>query len=249
MKDKVIKDKDETLDTLSCGSLSVLQKKNGYRYSLDAYLLGAFVEEKPETHVLDIGSGSGVISILLAAMKGLYVTGVEIQEDMAEMSQRSVKMAGLEDRVSIHCCDIKGYRGPKVDAVVANPPYRPVSTGRINPDSDKAVARHELFLDLETLIGCSYAVLDQGGRLYIIYPAWRLPDLLCAMRAHKVEPKRIQCVHSYENKGAEICLVCGQKGGGKELVVQRPLFVYTKVDKYSSDMDCVFDRLCIPKSH
>jgi tRNA1(Val) A37 N6-methylase TrmN6 len=112
---------DETLDALSCGNLHVLQKKQGYRYSLDAYLLSAFVEERPGTGVIDIGSGSGVISILLAGVKGLMVTGVEVQEDMAEMSRRSVELSGLKDRVRIMNTDFMHYDGPGTDVIVVNP--------------------------------------------------------------------------------------------------------------------------------
>lgn len=238
---------DETLDTLTCGNLSILQKRKGYRYSLDAYLLAAFVEEKPGTRVLEIGSGSGVVSILLAAMKGLAVTGVEIQRGLAEMSMRSVQRAGLADQVNIKCCDIRDYSGRKVEAIVTNPPYRPLDTGRINPDSEKAIARHELALDLEGVLQKAHEMLVPGGRFYIVYPAWRLPDLLCSMRSRHIEPKHVQCVHTSAGSSAEICLVRGLRDGGKECSVGRPIFVYTEEGTYHKEVAEVFRSLSLHK--
>ncbi len=172
---------DETLDVLTCRDLAVFQKKKGYRYSLDAYLLSAFVEEDPGASVMEIGSGSGVVSLLLAAVKGLRMKAVEIQEDLAEMSLRSVRHNGLQDFVEILCADIRRLTGPRVEAIVTNPPYRPLRTGRVNSSSQKAGARHEITLDLDTLMKSCRRFLKPAGRLYIVYPAWRLVDLFCSM--------------------------------------------------------------------
>lgn len=239
----------ETLEGLSCGDLCVIQKKNGYRFSFDAYLLAAFVDEKQGSSVIDIGSGSGVISILLAAMRGMYVTGVEVQRDMAEMSKRSVGLAGLDRMVNIVCRDIREYEGPPVDAVVTNPPYRPVFTGRINPDQNRAIARHEILLDLDTLIRRSYDFLKPSGRFYIVYPAWRLPDLLCSMRTCAIEPKRMKLVYSDVNSKAQICLVSGIKDGGRELSIEKPFIVYSRQGIYTGEMQDVFKNLTPLKSH
>ncbi len=237
------------MDSLSCGNLSILQKRNGYRYSLDAYLLAAFVEEREGAEILDIGSGSGVISLLLAGMKGLQVTGVEIQEDMAEMSSRSVALARLQDKVRMVCVDIRTYTGQRYDAIVTNPPYRPVQTGRINQDNSRAVSRHEILIDLETLMKRSYELLKPSGRFYIVYPAWRLPDLVFSMRTNNIEPKRMMLVYSRMNSDAEICLVSGVKDGGRELAVERPFFVYSPEGSYTREMEEVFRSLNPPKSH
>lgn len=245
----LLKEDTETLDTLSCGNLSILQKKNGYRYSFDAYLLAAFVSEEPEAKILDIGSGCGVIALLLAAIKDMSVTGVEIQKEMAEMSRRSVRMANLEKKVRIVCSDIKDYHAKRFEAVVTNPPYRPVSTGRINPDHNKAVARHELLLDLDTLIKKSYELLRPSGRFYIVYPAWRLPDLFFSMRSNGIEPKTMLIVYSNMKSSAEICLVSGMKDAGKELNIRRPFIVYSDKGTYTKEMQEVFTNLTLPKSH
>jgi len=238
---------DETVDSLPCGNLLILQKKNGYRYSIDSYLLAAFVEEIPGTEALEIGSGSGVVSILTAAAKDLNVTGVEIQEEMADMSVRSVMMAGLSDKVRIVCCDIKNYPGPKVDVVLTNPPFRPLDTGRVNPIREKAVARHELSLNLDTLIRKAYKLVKQGGRFYIVDPSWGMADLISSLRAHHLEPKRIRCVHTSIDRNAEICLVCAVKEGGKECIVERPLFIYSEDKIYHEEIKNMFQSLCFEK--
>jgi tRNA1Val (adenine37-N6)-methyltransferase len=239
--------RDETLDVLTCCPVSVLQKKKGYRYSLEAYLLGAFVEESPGTEVIEIGSGSGVVAILLATVKGLRVTGVEIQEDIAEMSVRSIAQAGLSDRISIHCCDIRDYSGPRVQAVVTNPPYRPLETGRINPDRSKAIARHEIMLDLDDLLRKTHELLVPHGRFYIVYPAWRLPDLIYAMRARRIEPKRMRCAFTSPSRTSEICLVCGVRGGGREFAIESPFIIFQEDGAYHRDMDTVLQGLALPK--
>ncbi|MDT8272484.1 MAG: methyltransferase [Desulfomonilia bacterium] len=240
---------DETLDTLSCSHLSILQKRTGYRYSLDAYLLAAFVDEKPAAEVVDIGSGSGILSILLAAVKGLHVTGVEVQEDLADMSTRSVMRSGLQDKVRIICGDVRTFKGGKFDAVVTNPPYRPLATGRLNPGRNRAIARHELMLDLDGLLKSSYELLAASGRFYIVYPAWRFVDLVTAMRSHRIEPKRCMFVHSTSRSNAELCLLSGLRDGGKELIIERAFHIYSDEGSYTSEMNAVFTALELPKSH
>lgn len=243
MKDRITLHPDETLDALSCGSLSIFQKKKGYRYSLDAYLLGAFVEEAAGTEMIEIGSGSGVVSILLAAMKGLHMLGIEIQPDLAEMSGRSVERAGLQGTVRIVCKDVRDYSGPAVDAIVTNPPYRPLDTGRINPDNQKAVARHEISLDLSALLKKSHELLKPGGRFYIVYPSWRLPDLFCTMRSCRIEPKGMRCAYTSFDRTSEICLVCGIRDGGRELTIESPLLIFSGKGAYHDDMESVFRDL------
>jgi tRNA1Val (adenine37-N6)-methyltransferase len=240
---------DETLDKLKCGDLYVFQKEKGYRFSLDAYLLAAFVHELPETKVLEIGTGSGVIAIMLAAIKKLKVTGIEVQGEMAEMAKRSVKMNRLQKTIEIIDADIKTLEGLHgFDAVVTNPPYRPIATGRVNPNPNKAIARHEILLDLDTLLKHAYSSLNPGGRLYIIYPAWRLSDLISAMRLHKIEPKRIVPVYSRESEEAVLCLVSGIKDGGKDITFDPPFIIYSG-KKYSGQAELVFDNLRITQGN
>ncbi|HVN70747.1 MAG TPA: methyltransferase [Desulfomonilia bacterium] len=247
MKGELKPRKDETLEVLSGCNLSILQKKKGYRYSLDAYLLGAFVEEAPGTEVLEIGSGCGVVSLLLGAMKGLRITGVEIQDDMADMSRRSIEYANLSDKIRISCGDIREHTGPKVDVIVTNPPYRPLAAGRINPDRSKAMARHEIALDLDTLLMKSNQLLRPLGRFYIVYPVWRIPDLICAMRSHRIEPKRMRFVYTSAAGSSEICLMCGILGGGREFTLESPLMIFNEDGTYHREMEMVFQGQTLQK--
>ncbi len=248
MKGSVIPKAGETLDCLKCGDLYVIQKKRGYRFSADAYLIASFVEENAGSKILEIGSGSGVISIMLAGVKGLVVTGVEVQPDMVEMSLRSVALNRLEDRIRIVHSDIKDFNEDGFDAVVTNPPYRPVKTGRLNPNRSKAIARHEILVDLRGLLAKAYQVLKPGGRFYIIYPAWRMVDLVYYMRESRIEPKAIQMVYPNVRQGAELCLVRGAKGAGKELVLYPSFFIHNLKSGYTRGMKGVFERLSMSKN-
>ena len=236
---------DETAGKLTTGDLTVIQQKKGYRYSIDSYLLAAFVDEPEGSSVLEIGSGSGVISILLAGVKKLCMTGVEIQPSLAGMSERSVKMNGLEKKVNIIRGDIKDYFGGPFDAIVVNPPYRPVGSGRINPGDEKAVARHELRLTLEQMLSCVNRLINDGGRVYAIYPAWRLPDMLCTMRAKNIEPKKIIMIHSHVGSRASLFLLKGVKGAGFELNIEKSMIVYSEQKKYTREMKELFSTLVI----
>lgn len=233
----------ETCAILSCGGLRVIQPKSGYRFSLDAYLLAAFVDEKPGAHVLEIGSGSGVIAVMLAAIKGLKVTGVEVQPVLAEMSRRTVELNGLKDAVEIVERDIRDYHAPHFTAVLANPPYRPLKAGRLNPEESRAVARHELKIDLDGLMESASEHLRRLGRVYCIYPVWRMVDLVGAMRRHDLEPKRMLMVHSLTGAPADLCLVKGIKEGGRELKVEAPLVIYQAPGSYSDRMARLFTTL------
>jgi tRNA1Val (adenine37-N6)-methyltransferase len=237
--------KDEAAGKLTIGGLLIIQKKKGYRYSIDSYLLASFVDELKGASVLEIGSGSGVVSILLAGVKGLCMTGVEIQPLLAGMSGRSVRMNGLEKSLKIITGDIRDYSGGPFDAIAANPPYRPIGTGRINPEDEKAVARHELWLTLEQMLSCVNRLLKDGGRFYAVYPVWRLPDMLCTMRNNNIEPKKIVMIHSRTGSRASLFLVKGIKGAGKELFIEPPLFVYETRNKYTERMKELFRTLII----
>jgi tRNA1Val (adenine37-N6)-methyltransferase len=237
---------DEAAGKLTTGGLAIIQKKKGYRYSIDSYLIAAFVDELEGTSVLEMGSGSGVVSILLAGVKKICMTGVEIQESHAEMSKRSIKMNGLEEKVKIVSGNIKDYFGGPYDAVVVNPPYRPIGSGRINPCDEKAIARHELRLTLEQMLSCACRLLNDGGRFYAIYPVWRLPDMLCTMRDNNIEPKKIVMIHSHAGSRASLFLVKGIKGAGKELFIEPPLIVYETRNEYTERMKELFRTLIIP---
>lgn len=221
----------ETLDELRPGGLRIIQKKEGYRFSLDPVLLCAFARIESGETVCDLGTGSGVIPLLLARRVSVgCITGIEVQPELADRARRSVALNGLEQRVTILVCDLRRIReilaAESCRVVLANPPYRPPGSGRLSPRSERALARHEVHGDLEDFVVCAAWLLPTGGRFYLVYLAERMAELLTAMRAAGLEPKRLRCVHSRQGEEARLVLVEGRKGGGPGLKVEAPLYIY-----------------------
>lgn len=231
----------ESLDTLLDGRVSVLQSRAGYRFSLDAILLAHFVRIRDGEQIADLGTGNGVIALLLAALHAkVQVVGLEIQEAMVERATRSVELSGLEHRVRIvqgNVCSVAEMLYPEsFDVAVSNPPYRRRRSGRINPNLERQLARHEIKGDLQNFLGAGRYLLRRKGRMALIYPATRGVDLLQNMREEGVEPKRLRLVHSYEGEAATLILVEGIKGGKHEIKVLPPLVVYTRAREYTPEV-------------
>ncbi len=239
---------DETLDDLAGGRLRVLQKAKGYRFSLDAILLAHFVRLCPEERVLEMGTGSGVIALLLAnRWAGVHITGLDVQTGMVEMARKSVMINGLEERIEIREGDVRDIKNlfpdSCCDAVVANPPYRRKESGRLNPQREKALARHEIMGTAGDFLRAAAHVLKPAGRVFFIYPATRLGELLCGLREFRLEPKRLRMVHSHAAGVGKFALLEGLKEGGEELHVLPPLFIYEATGGYTEEMGGIFREL------
>lgn len=235
----------ETIDALPGGCLKVIQKEKGYRFSIDAYLLAHFVHLKKKDCVLDMGTGSGVISIIVAVNSPYArVVGLDVQEEMVEMARRSIALNGLDNRIDVRQGDIRKietlFEQQSFDAVMINPPYRKLQTGRMNPDYQKSVARHEIRGSLRDFLKASVYVLKTSGRVYVIYPASRMVELIFQMRAASVEPKRLQLVYSHDSSQGEFVLVEGTKGGREGVDVLPPLLIYGGNGGYSETMNRIF---------
>ena len=222
---------DETLDDLRLGGLRIIQKKDGYRFSLDPVLLCAFAQIQSQGTVCDLGCGSGVIPLMLARKTGAgRIVGIEIQSELADRARRSVLYNDLQDRVEILHQDLRSVREVMVaescQAVLANPPYRRPQSGRLAPGDERARARHELYGGLEEFLACSAYLLGTGGRFYMVHLAERMADVLSGMRQTGLEPKRLRCVHSRHGDQACLVLVEGRRGGAPGMVVETPLFIY-----------------------
>lgn len=246
------KERDETLDVLRGGEVQVLQKKRGYRYSIDAVLLADYVELKPGERALDLGTGSGIVSLVLATrFRDVTVTGIEVQEELAGMARRSVHLNGLNDRVTILCGDIRNIgeflEHRSFDVACANPPYRKLLSGRVNPDHERAIARHEIKGTITDFIAAARYVLTDGGKFYCIYPARRSVELISEMRRQGVEPKRARMVHTNRSSRADFILAEGVKGGGEEMDFAPPLFIYGEDGGYSEEMEAIFVSLTHPR--
>lgn len=222
---------DETLDSFLGGSLHILQKKKGYRFSVDVILLSKYCRIRKNERVIDLGTGCGVLPLLLSqTTKGHSFVGVEIQKDLSELARRNVSLNHLDGRVSILQKDVREleevYPPGSFDVAVSNPPYRRARTGRMNPLAEKAIARHEIKGTLEDLISIASYLLRPKGRCYLIFPALRTVDLLVGMRSHRLEPKRLQFVHSHPGDDAKFILVESVKDSGVELKVMDPLILH-----------------------
>ncbi len=231
----------ERLDDLQRDGLKLIQNPSWFCFGMDAVLLSAFAVVKEGQECADLGCGNGVIPILLAGRtEGKSFTGLEIQEDIAEMADRSVRGNGLQGRVKILAGDIResaALFGPACfDVVTSNPPYMTGSHGLTNEAGHKAVARHELRCTLEDLIGNAARLLKTGGHFYMVHRPFRLAEIMNCMVSHRLEPKRMRLVYPYVDKEPNMVLIEGVRGGNARITVEKPLIVYKERDVYTDEV-------------
>ena len=239
---------EETIDEILEGSLKICQSKRGYRFNLDSLILAHFVSLKSRSVNMDLGCGNGVIALVLARRyPSTHWTGLEIQEGQASLSCRNVELNGLEKRVRIGLGDARevkrNFAANSFDNVIFNPPYRKLSSGRINPLLEKAVARHEIKGSLSDFLAASKYLLKPSGRVFTIYPAKRLVELTVLFRKNNIEPKRMKLVFSDALSDAEFVLVEGRSGSREELKIEPPLYIYEEPKKYTQDMKNIFSEI------
>ena len=236
---------EETLDEILAGRLRVFQKKKGYRFSLDAILLAHFVALKSKSKAIDLGTGSGIIPLILATrFPHVAWIGLEIQSELALLANKSVGLNCLQDHINIVNGDalkIKDiFPAHSFDAVTFNPPYRKINSGRINPDQEKAIARHEISGSLKEFLQAAKYLLKPAGSVFTIYPAKRLAELVSLFRANSMEPKRMKFVFSDVKSAAEFVLAEGRSGSREELKIEPSLVIYDQDKRYTSQMNCIF---------
>jgi tRNA1Val (adenine37-N6)-methyltransferase len=217
---------DERIDQFMEGRLKLIQSKDGYRFSIDAILLSQFVTVRPGDVVVDLGTGCGVILlILLLTRKVGHAFGVEIQKDLASQAARNSLLNGFQDKMNIIIGDIRRPPMAKesADVIICNPPYRKVKSGRINPDPRRAIARHEILASLDDILRATTNILRKKGRLALIYPSVRLVDILARLRRYNLEPKRIQINYPNLESGAKLALIEATLGGKPGLEICPPL--------------------------
>lgn len=239
---------DETIDDLQLKGLNLIQKKDGFKFGIDAVLLSDFACIKNKHRVIDLCTGTGIIPFLIY---GKYqpesVYGLEIQKDMVEMAERSVKLNSLDEKVCFINEDLKNIellkKLEKFDVVTVNPPYKLNNSGIINPNDKLAIARHEILCNLEDVIHAARILLKDNGRLFMIHRPERLADIFMLMRKYKIEPKRIKMIHPKMGKAPNIVLVEGQRDGGTYLKWEAPLYVYDDNGKYTKEIDSIYWRI------
>jgi tRNA1Val (adenine37-N6)-methyltransferase len=236
---------NETLDTLFHGRIKLYQSRSGYRVSLDAILLAGFATIRDHDKIADLGTGNGVVALLIASMHASStIVGIEVQRSMAERAARNVTLNQFQSRVRIMWKDIRGvaqdFKPESFSLVTANPPYRRPTSGRISLDAEKRIARHELSATLNDFVEAAVYLLPIKGRMTVIHPAERTTDLLTTMRSRGIEPKRLRMVHSFRDAEASLVLVEGMKGGRGALKVLSPLVLYSQANRYTPEIDALF---------
>lgn len=232
---------DERIDDLQRNGYRIIQKKQGFCFGMDAVLLSGFAWVKEGERALDLGTGTGIIPILLEAKtEGTDFTGLEIQEEVADMAARSVRLNGLEERIRILTGDIKEasrlFGRASFDVVTSNPPYMVNQQGLQNPDLPKAISRHEVLCTLEDVARETALVLKPGGRLYLVHRPRRLVEIFSVLRQYRLEPKRMRMVHPFADREANMVLIEAVKGGGAMLKVEPPVIVFQAPGVYSEEI-------------
>lgn len=234
-----------TRDALFGGDLLLEQSEDGYRFSMDAVFLAEMTKVLPNDRIIDLGTGCGVVPLILAhRRRGHTWVGIEIQPELAELARRNVITNEWDARIDILEMDIREVRdhfAPRVfDLVVSNPPYRRLTSGRINPNPQRAVARHELLASLEDVCAAAGFLLTDGGRMALVYPASRLAHLMVVVQRHGFAPKRLTCIYSHQQSPATLIHLECRKGGGEELQVEPPFYVYQADGQFSEAMQNLY---------
>ena len=232
---------DERLDELHRNGYFIIQNPKKFCFGMDAVLLSGFVQVKPNETVLDLGTGTGIIPILLEAKTdGSHFTGLEIQPESADMAKRSVLYNHLEDKINIEIGNIKDasiqFGASSFHVITTNPPYMTGNHGLTNQNQAKAIARHEILCNLEDVIRESAKILKPQGRFYMVHRPFRLAEIINFMHQYGLEPKRMQLVHPFIDKEPNMLLIEGLRGGKPRITVEKPLIVYQKPGVYTDEI-------------
>lgn len=246
--EKIELKENERIDDLEYKGLKIIQNKEGFCFGIDSVLLSDFAKNiKKDSVVVDIGTGTGIISILLskkAEIKKIY--GIEIQEEVADMAKRSIKLNDLQDKIQIINKNIKNIfeeiEPNKIDAIVTNPPYMKLNTGAKNEEIKKLISRHEVECNLEDIIKISYKLLKSKGEFYMVHRAERIVDILYNLRKYKLEPKEIRFIHSKVGKEPNLVLIKAVKDAGEHLIIDSPLVVYNNDGTYTDEILKIYNK-------
>lgn len=232
---------NERIDDLHRKGYQIIQDPGRFCFGMDAVLLSGFARVKKGENVLDLGTGTGIIPILLEAKtQGMHFTGLEIQPESADMAARSVQLNQLEEKISIVTGDIKDassiFGASSFDVITTNPPYMIGEHGLKNPEDAKAIARHEVLCTLDDILQQSVRILKQGGRFYMVHRPFRLAEIFSKMVQYGIEPKRMKLVYPYIDKEPNMVLIEGMRGGRSRITVEKPLIVYQSEGVYTDEI-------------
>lgn len=236
---------NERIDDLQRGGLRVIQRADAFRFGTDAVLLADFAAPRRHDRVCDLGTGTGIIPLLLYARENtISADAVEIQPDMADMAARSMAMNGLNEKIRVLPGDLRSIRTllphARYDLVTCNPPYGKAGGTLLNPDVSKRLARHEESCAIENVACAAAWLLQNGGRLCCVFPAARMIELSDAMRKYRMAPKRIRMVHSRVEKAAHLCLMEGMLDARPGLIIEPPLVIYDENNAYTPELRRIY---------
>ncbi|AKL93594.1 methyltransferase small [Clostridium aceticum] len=241
----------ERIDDLQVNDLKIIQNPEGFCFGIDAVLLANFVTLKKNARVVDLGTGTGIIPILLAGKsRTSHITALEIQEEVADMASRSVRLNQLEDRIKILPMDLKKAEEVlpvnSFDVVTSNPPYMHPK-GLLNPEDRKSISRHEIKCSLEEVIAVASRLLKHLGRFFMVHRPQRLADIMYYCRQYKLEPKQLQFIHPTYDKKPNLLLLECRKAAKAELKVMDPLYVYDQEGNYTEEIHKIYGRKALEK--
>lgn len=240
---------NERIDDLEFKNLKIIQNKDGFCFGIDSVLLSDFAKNiKKGSTVLDLGTGTGIIPTLLCGKTKLKkVTGIELQEEVAKMAKKSIKLNNLEDKFNVINENIlnlnKIYENQTFDVIVSNPPYKKKDTGITNENEKKIISRHEISASLEDFIKISKDLLKDKGEFYMVHRPERLVDIFELMRKYKIEPKILKMVYSYKNKEPKLILIKGVKNAKPFLKVESNLYIYEDTGKYTKEILKIYNKI------
>lgn len=240
---------NERIDDLQYKGLKIIQNTKGFCFGIDSVILSDFAKNiKKGSKVVDLGTGTGIIGLLLCKKTELKeIVGVEIQKEVAEMANRSIKLNKLEDKFKILNTDInkifedKLLEKNKFDVVVMNPPYKEKGTGKINEVDSKIISRHEVKATLSDFIKVASNLLKDKGEIYIVHKPERMPDIIQKMRENKIEPKEIKTVYSNKKTEASLILIKGIKSANKFFKILEPLYIYEENGEYTKEIKEIYN--------
>lgn len=244
---KIALKENERIDDLEINNLKIIQNKNGFCFGMDSVLLSDFAKEINNSKVIDLGTGTGILPILLSAKtKNTKFVGVEIQQEVAEMANRSVYLNNLQNRIEIINDNIKNlknkYSTCTFDAVISNPPYKKEGTGMKNVQENKLISRHEITANLEDFIEVSKYLLKDKGSLYLVHRPERLVDILYVLRKYKIEPKKIKMISPHINDEPNLVLIKAVKNAKPFLKIEKPLYIYDNNGTYTQQVLEIYQK-------
>ena len=240
---------NERIDDLEFKNLKIIQNKNGFCFGIDSVLLSDFAKEiKRESKIADLGTGTGILGILLCGKtENTKIVGVEIQKEVAQMAQRSIELNNLQARFQVICEDIKNlkekYESGAFDAIVTNPPYKKQGTGKINENDSKLISRHEVTANLEDFISTASYLLKDQGSFYMVHRPERLADIFVTLGKYKIEPKVLRVVYPNKEKEPNLVLIKAVKNAKPFLKVEKPLFIYKKDGDYTEEILKIYNKI------